>query len=232
VDKWYKDDLAGVKPYHTDNGEGLDDYKVGRSLGAGMIAPYPHDSLILNDNFTKQELLENGPLRTTFKLTYNDITVEGKTFSETRTFSIDAGSQLTKVTQTYGTKEPITVAAGIVKRAEDDTAHPLYTQKGTYSVVYEEHPSQNNGKVFVGMLFPKGVEKVKSDSYTIIHQITKKEETHSHILAITTYHPGQPITYYTGYGWDKSGMASLDEFINYLSKFSKAIEEPLQIKFL
>ena len=232
VDKWYKDDLAGKQSYHNDNGEGLDDYKVGRSLGGGAMAPYPQDSLVLNENFTEQKVLENGPLRTTFQLTYKDITVEGETFSESRTFSIDAGSNLTKVTQEYGTKEPIPVAAGIVKRSEDDAAYPLYTQKGTYSVVYEEPASEKVGKVFVGMVFPKGVENVKSDTYTIIHPKTKNVETHSHVLAITTYYPGQPITYFTGFGWDKFGFASLDEFINYLSQFSKAIEEPLIIKVL
>ena len=40
IDKWYKDDIAGVRSYHEDHGEGLDDYKVGRTLGAGMMAPY------------------------------------------------------------------------------------------------------------------------------------------------------------------------------------------------
>jgi hypothetical protein len=36
IDKWYKDDLAGVASYHEDHGEGLDFYKVGRTLGLGM----------------------------------------------------------------------------------------------------------------------------------------------------------------------------------------------------
>ncbi|MDR2039516.1 MAG: DUF4861 domain-containing protein, partial [Bacteroidales bacterium] len=122
IDKWYKDDLAGIRSYHDDHGEGLDDYKVGRTLGAGMMAPFENDSLTLNENFVGQEVLENGPLRTTFKLTYKDITVNGKTFSESRTFSIDAGSQLTKVTQEYGTRDTLTVAAGLIKRTENGEA--------------------------------------------------------------------------------------------------------------
>ena len=40
IDKWYANDLAGIASYHNDNGEGLDDYKVGRTLGAGAMAPY------------------------------------------------------------------------------------------------------------------------------------------------------------------------------------------------
>ena len=238
IDKWYKDDLAGVRSYHDDHGEGLDDYKVGRTLGAGMMAPYikesinNKDSLVLNENFTKQEILENGPLRTTFKLTYKDITVNGKSFSESRTFSIDAGSQFTKVTQEYGTTEDITVAAGIVKRSIEDDAYTAYTENGTAAILYEEPETEKVGKVFVGMVFPKGVEDVKSHTYRIIHSKTLNIETHSHALGIITYHPGQPITYYTGYGWNKAGFPTLNDFQNYINYFTKTIEEPLVITIL
>ena len=232
IDKWYKDDLAGVKSYHEDHGEGLDDYKVGRTLGGGMMAPFVNDSLTLNDNFVNQEILENGPLRTTFKLTYNDITVDGKTFSESRTFSIDAGSQLTKVTQEYGTKDAITVASGIIKRAKDDQPYVAYTDNGGAAILYEEPESEKVGKIFVGMILPKGIENATTYTSTIIHPKTKNEETHSHVLGVMTYNPGQPITYYVGYGWDKFGFPTLVEFQNYMGYFAKAIEEPLIINFL
>ncbi len=232
VDKWYKDDLARVRSYHTDNGEGLDDYKVGRTLGAGAMAPFVKDSLYLNDNFVTQELIENGPIRTTFKLTYKNMTVEGKTFSESRIFSIDAGSQLTKVIQFYGTDSPMTVAAGIIKRAEQDDAFSALTDKGTASVVYEEPVNANTGKVYVGMIFPKGLEKTISHKHTIIHPKTKNLETHSHVLGVTTYYPNQPVTYYTGYGWEKFGFPTVNHFRNYLGLFAKALEEPLIVKFL
>ena len=232
IDKWYKDDLAGVRPYHTDHGEGLDDYQVGRTLGGGAMAPFEKDSLYLNENFVTQELWENGPLRTTFKLVYKNMTVDGNTFSESRIFSIDAGSQLTKVTQEYGTQNTLTVAAGIIKRAPEDQAYTTQTDKGTAAVVYEEPETATAGKVFVGMIFPKGLERVLSHTHTIIHPKTKNIQTHSHVLGVTTYYPGQPITYYTGYGWEKFGFPTMSDFRNYLSYFSKALEEPLVIKFL
>ncbi|MDR1098386.1 MAG: DUF4861 domain-containing protein [Tannerella sp.] len=226
IDKWYKDDIGGVQSYHDDHGEGLDDYKVGRTLGAGMMAPFENDTLTLNENFVSQEVLENGPLRTTFKLTYKDITVNGKTFGEKRTFSLDAGSQLTKVTQEYGTRDTLTVAAGLIKRTEDDEAYSAYTENGTAAVVYEEPENEKAGKVYVSMIFPTGLERVISNTYTIIHS----KETHSHVLGITSYYPNQPITYYTGYGWEKFGFPNFDSFQNYIGYFSKALEEPLIIK--
>ena len=232
IDKWYKDDLAGVRSYHEDHGEGLDDYKVGRTLGGGMMAPFVNDTLTLNENFMSQEILENGPLRTTFKLTYNDITVDGKTFSESRTFSIDAGSQLTKVTQEYGTKEAITVASGIIKRAKDDQPFVAYTDNGGAAILYEEPETEKVGKVFIGMFLPKGIEQTITYTATITHPKTNNEETHSHVLGVMTYYPGQPITYYLGYGWDKFGFPTIDIFQNYIGHFTKAIEEPLIINIL
>lgn len=232
IDKWYKDNLAGIRSYHDDHGEGLDDYKVGRTLGGGMMAPFENDMLTLNENFVSQEILENGPLRTTFKLTYKNISVGERTFGESRTFSIDAGSQLTKVVQEYGTKDTLTVAAGLVKRSKDDDAFAAYTEKGTAAIIYEEPESEKAGKVFIGMVFPKGLENIISDTYTITHDINKKKETHSHVLGVTTYYPNRPVTYYTGYGWEKFGFPTLDSFQNYIEFFSLSIEEPLIINIL
>src|SRR5690554_5617146 len=71
IDKWYENDLSGKASYHRDHGEGLDFYKVGRTLGLGMTAPFDNDTLCLGDNFVSYEILDNGPLRISFKLTYD-----------------------------------------------------------------------------------------------------------------------------------------------------------------
>ena len=70
IDRWYSDYLAGINTYHDDNGEGCDCYKVGRTLGAGAMAPYVDDSLWLAINFENWKTLDNGPVRTSFRLTY------------------------------------------------------------------------------------------------------------------------------------------------------------------
>lgn len=227
IDQWYKDDIAGTASYHEDHGEGLDDYKVGRSLGAGAMAPFVNGKLWLNENFSSQELLENGPLRTTFKLTYKDIDVDGKTFSESRTFSIDAGSQLSKVTQEYGVKEDMAVAAGIAKRAANDTI--IFSPEKDY-LIYKE-PSEKAGPVYLGLVFPAAIDSMVVDTYTVANAKTKKDDTYSHVLAIATYKANQPIVYYTGYGWSKFGFADEAAFQTYVSNFSKGLKQPLVVKF-
>ncbi|MEZ4997096.1 MAG: DUF4861 family protein [Bacteroidales bacterium] len=61
--------------------------------------------------------LTSGPVRTSFRLTYPPFLVRDAMVTETRTISLDAGSQLSRITETYtGIENEFTVAAGIVKR--------------------------------------------------------------------------------------------------------------------
>jgi hypothetical protein len=220
IDKWYKDDLAGKASYHEDHGEGLDDYKVGRSLGAGGMAPFMNDSLWLNENFAAQELLDNGPVRSTFKLVYNKLNVNGKEYAETRTISIDAGSQLTKITQSYeDVSGTITVAAGLAKRDGNDSI----VAKGNY-VIYAEPYSDKVENVFLALIFPDGYKTTTVNTYKI------GKSSYSHVLAVCDYN--RPITYYSGYGWSKAGVFSdVSVFEKYVSEFSESLKVPLSVSF-
>lgn len=222
IDKWYEADLAGKASYHNDNGEGLDNYDVKRSLGAGAMAPYVNGKLWLNDNFTAEEVLDNGPLRTTFKLSYNDIDVDGKKYSESRTFSIDAGSQLTKVVEAYGINEPMQVAAGIVKRESGDSIVAA-VDKGY--IIYAEPKTSKVEGIYVSLVFPEGISESVVDTY----EIGKKK--YSHVLAVTTQQPKKAVTYYTGYGWAKFGFPTLADFEKYIQNFSEGLKQPLVIKY-
>lgn len=227
IDKWYKNDIAGVASYHADHGEGLDDYKVGRSLGGGAMAPYVGNKLWLNQNFASQEVLDNGPLRTTFKLTYDNIDVDGKSFGESRTISIDAGSQLSKVTQQYGTTETIPVAAGIAKREKGDSI--IVAPDKTY-IVYMEPKTSNVEGIYIGLVFPDGMKDSTVDTYKVRNDKSKKEDSYSHVLGIVDYQPNTPVTYYTGYGWNKYGFANEGEFVTYLENFVKSLKQPLVVE--
>ncbi|MDR1645735.1 MAG: DUF4861 domain-containing protein [Tannerellaceae bacterium] len=213
INKWYEADLTGRNSYHNDNGEGLDDYKVGRTLGAGAMAPYAGNKLWLNENFIASEMLDNGPLRTTFKLTYKDILVDGKHFPESRTFSIDAGSQLTKVTQEYGTTEAIPVAAGVIKRSADD---PVVIAPDRTYILYPEPATDKAEGIYIGLVFPEGAERILMDA--------------GHTLVVTTYTPDTPLTYYAGYGWKKFGFENETQFRIYLENFVKSRKQPLIIR--
>lgn len=228
IDKWYKNDLAGEASYHEDHGEGLDDYKVGRTLGAGAMAPFIDGKLVLNENFVSQELLENGPLRTTFKLTYKDLDINGKAISESRIFSLDAGSQLTKVIQEYGATEEMTVAAGLVIRNINDSVISS-VDKGY--IIYAEPKTPKVDGVYLGLVFPQGLDGSIINSYDIIKENDKKKVTNTfhHALGVAKYEPNTPIIYYTGYGWNQFGFPALSDFQKYIDDFSQGLKQPLVI---
>jgi hypothetical protein len=220
IDKWYEDDLSGKASYHEDHGEGLDDYKVGRSLGAGGMAPFVNDSLWLNENFVSQRLLDNGPVRSTVKLSYNKLDVDGKEYGETRTISIDAGSQLTRIIQSYeGVSGKIAVAAGFVKRRGHDSV-----VAGDNYLIYAEPYSDKVGKVFLAAVFPAGYRQTTVDTYRV------GKDSYSHVLAVCDYE--KPVTYYSGYGWSKAGIFSdISVFEKYIIEFSESLKFPLNIAY-
>ena len=84
ADKMYNE----VFSYHVDHGEGMDQYDVGKTLGGGAVAYKGADGkLEFQGSFKTAEVLDNGPLRLTVRLTYAN---------EVRTLSIDAYSNMVK----------------------------------------------------------------------------------------------------------------------------------------
>ena len=213
IDRWYADYLAGKNTYHDDNGEGCDCYKVGRTLGAGAMAPYVDDSLWLAINFETWKTLDNGPIRTSFRLTYPPFPVRDVMVTETRTISLDAGSQLTKITEEFsGIENEFTVAAGIVKRPE---GAPLLFPPEKNAIAYRLDGGEG-GITYVGTVLTTSATAVK--------------DTPDHTLIVTRYNPGTPLTYFTGAGWSKWGFGSDAAWTKYIDEFSQKIASPLKLK--
>ena len=223
LDKWYEDYFSEARlSYHDDHGTGLDNYDVKRSLGAGAAAPYVDGTLLLNSNFTGHEVLDNGPLRTTFRLTYPEIEINGAPASETRTFSLDAGSQLTRVEQEWGVTEPVTAAVGF-------TLRPGQTQYGAAEnllLVGEPDNAKTSG-VYLGAVLPLDVEDFMLNEYEIVAPVGAG--VYRHALAVVPYTPGTPLRYYTGFGWEKWGDWTSDSFADYLAAFATALQTPFVV---
>lgn len=218
IDKWYKNDLAGIASYHTDNGEGLDFYKVGRTLGLGMTAPVDNDTLCLGDNFVTAEILDNGPLRITFKLTYDPYFSGENKIVETRIISLDAYSLLNKVTNIFETDNTtLTLATGIVMPEENPLENAPNSTYGDNSgiIAYETPQDKVNGTVYTAAINPIGYEII--------------EVSGGHYLGFNSYKTGTEYTYYTGGGWSKAGFNSFEEWVEFLKKEKQKINEPLKV---
>lgn len=192
--------------YHIDHGDGMDYYHVGFTLGAGNCAPYLNDSIWYSKNYTKWKVLDNGPLRTTFKLDFDTWDVAGIKMKTTKTISLDAGSQLNKIEVTYNYNddllENLPLAIGIVKRPEDGFGL-LNDKKGILG--YWEPQHGDDGTTGVGVIIPS-----KVDNMTV---------RNNQFLALLTIPQNKPFTYYAGAVWDKAGfITNHQQWFDYLEK--------------
>lgn len=209
IDNWYK-----LDNYHHDNGQGLDYYSVGLTLGAGDTAPYGKDTIYFPKNYRQWKRLDNGPLRTTFALTYDTWQAGNIPVSVTKTISLDAGSQLNKMQMQYTFKgDQLPVVTGIVKRKEPGAV--LLDEKNGVMGYWEPQHGED-GTLGVGCVFPAPVPGMKTDNV--------------HLLSPGTAGSRQPYVYYAGAAWNKGGrITSAEEWFKYLETFVQCIKEPLKV---
>ncbi len=227
LDKWYEDYFSEAQlSYHDDHGTGLDDYNVKRTLGAGAAAPYVDGVLVLNSNFTDYELLDGGPLRVAFRLTYPDLAIGGVPVAETRTFALDAGSQLTRVVQEFGVSEQMTVAVGYPLREGPKSP---YAADGNTFIISEPATAKASG-IYLGAVLPSAIgEGQVVENVTEVPKGEKGAGTFHSVLALATYTPGVPFEYYTGYGWEKWGDWTAEKFAAYLADFDASLATPFVV---
>ena len=219
VNKFYYNDLKKGLHYHVDRGEGLDCYKVGHALGAGGIAPYTDTTLWVGNHFNKWRVIENGPLRTTFKLIYDSVRVGKNWIKETLTISLDAGSNLNKGVVRYEGVIPadMKLAAGIF--LHDGQGVTKTDDKAGY-IGYGEVATSDDG-------VPAGRDYV---GVILGNKLLSSKRQGDHLLAFAAYNKVAPLTYYFGAGWSQWGFADDQAWFDYLRDFSLKIKQPLKVK--
>lgn len=176
--------------YHSDHGEGLDNYDVGTARGCGgeeIIKggkPYPAPV------YSSWTLLADGPLRAAFELRYDGWNAGGQRVSETKRFSIDAGSNFTRVESVYTSADgkPLEVGVGISQRKGDGR---LVKDEAAGWMSYWQPEKAPNGHTACAIIVPGQPVKAGSDG--------------EDALLVGHAMPGQPFVHYLGAGWSKSG---------------------------
>lgn len=210
IDKWYK-----KGKYHDDEGEGCDYYHVGFTLGGGSIEPYA-DSICFAKNYASYQVIENGPLRTTFILGYKPWKVGKNTVEATRKITLDAGTHMNKIevffTILEGNSDSLTVVSGLVKRNKPGTML-LDESKGI--LAYWEPTDASHGTTGTAVIFNNN---------------KKMSVTNQHLLVFDTLKNKQKMTYYNGQAYDRQGDATnATEWIKYVVDFKASLETPLII---
>ena len=200
--------------FHHDHGKGLDCYGVGASLGCGAPALMRNGALLFPYCYKTYRILDNGPLRFTVELTYN-ATTDGMT--EHRLISLDRGSHFNRMTVWYdGIKEPLILATGVVLHNEDnlllDKHYVLYADP-------TDNPKVHQSQIYVGTLFPKGVDKTL---------ILKGELNHG--TGIIFGYRGEPYTYYFGSAWSGYDVRTMSQWQLTAKEYLQNLTNPLMIR--
>ncbi|MGM1429980.1 DUF4861 family protein [Sphingobacterium lactis] len=214
INSWYKSE-----DYHRDHGEGLDYYSVGNTLGAGDLAIFEKDKLQYTKHYRNYQILDNGPLRTTFMLSYDPQDFNGQTIALKKTIQLDAGSHFNKITvQLDNSEKKVTrIVLGIAKRKEQQPKYAWNPEKRTLS--YWEPNVQENGHTGIALILPKGKHKLHANDA-------------AQFLVETDIRNGKSFVYYNGAAWDREGtVANAEQWNTFVRDESIKLEKPLHVKF-
>lgn len=185
LDKWHR--LAAVgHDYHSERGEGLDFYHVGRERGSGGSAVWRDGRPFPAQTFATYAIAKNAPDEVEFTLTFEPWDAGGLRVAETKTIRMVPGTnffQVTHIVQTAGTAE-VTVGLGLTT-----FGRPQLTQdraRGVMSVWEQLDPAHGaiGTVVVVDPSRVTGFGEAAKDRYLLV-----------------TVKPNEPFTYFIGAAW-------------------------------
>jgi rhamnogalacturonyl hydrolase YesR len=251
-DVWIKKDhrlivdvMYATKHYHEDNGEFMDDYRVGASRGCGGIGIWDGQKLYTSSNYRNWKLITTGPIRSEFELTYDAWDAgKGRMVSETKRYSIDAGSWMTKAQSTFSSddKSPLTIGIGLAERACPTNRVEFVGQDQSEGwMAYWQPEDKPKGVIGDAIILPKGAVKEFTNDDAAMTDAKKHanvpQPTHEgyppirDMLAITQVEVGKPFEYYFGACWDRSGdFTNHEQWEAYVKRFAERRDQPLQVK--
>ena len=213
VDRWY---IRGHNNYHKDNGEGFDFYSVGTGRGCGGSGIWDGKTLHTSRNWSTWRVLANGPLRAVFELTYAPWDAGGGVMvSEVKRFTVDAGRNLDEMESTFTFSGPaeLTAAFGLGKHPRAKMTFTASTEMG-WASEWELYPEEVASGLGTGIVFPSGT----------VEAFVEDDLNH---LALVKIHSGQPVRYYAGAGWVRSGdFSSEADWRAYLAAFRRGSRLP------
>lgn len=217
VDQRYKDDIYNKISYHIDHGFGLDFYKVAHTLGCGGIAPFAGGKLWVGNYFNSYKVIEVGPLRSIFTLTYDSVKIANSYYKEELTITADAGSLLNKAEVKYtGAGSALELAAGIYLH---DGTGVLKQDITTGTLAYAENAVSDagvpSGRNYIGVFIPGKVNESTKDA--------------EHALILSSYKTGGSFTYYFGGGWSKWHYPTDSDWFKAVTTFAENTKSPLQV---
>jgi len=215
INLWYKRNDKKKGAYHTDHGEGVDNFHVGISRGVGGTAVKVDTAYYFSKNFIAYKTITTGPIRTSFELEYATWDANGKQINETKRISLDYGQNLSRFEiDVKGTEN---ISSGLTLHNKKGTTNQ---RDSSFWISHWEKLQDSyigSGVVTLASHF-KG-----SETYT-----TSRKDESNHFLHMNVI--DEKVVFYSGFGWVKSKQfTNREEWENYLTDFSKKINTPLEV---
>lgn len=228
ADAMYKQEEGG-KPYHVDYGLGIDSYKVGHAAGCGGLAIVSNGNIWPGGPFAKYEILQEGPLQTIFRLSYDSVQVGDKILTEEITITVNAGANMNKAEVILKGEEMDDLSLGGAIFLHDSIQNlQVYPEVGT--VTYCE--SANSDKGIYKVHQQQGIDASTLDfgrNYCAVYVpgAEKFEQYAGTQVATRPYKLGETLTYYFGGAWSKRDYTSDDDWKSAINFDAQCINEPL-----
>jgi hypothetical protein len=201
IDRWY---AKGHDQFHKDEeGEGYDIYSIGGSRGAGGTGVWDSVKLWTSDNFSRAEVLSNGPRRAAFRLTYApwDAGAIGSV-SEIKQFTTDCGRNFQSVDSTFDLAGPeAVIGIGITEHQQaEGFPKAVLTQdpNGRWMSFWEEN---KDGALGIAVIL--GASETPAG---FAHEPPAKPPGNANNLLLVKARDGVPVRYFTGAAWSGSGQ--------------------------
>ncbi|MBK1855359.1 glycoside hydrolase family 88 protein [Verrucomicrobiaceae bacterium 5K15] len=205
---WYK-----LDNYHKDNGTGLDGYKVGDTLGCGGVGYLDaDDKLYTSPVYSSHKVVEQGPLRLKFVLSYAPVEIGQAKITETRTFTMLAGEHHFTVSSAFkveGDATGIRPVAGITTR--DPKAKASFSNK---DIVSYRDPVMSKDEGFI-------------NTFLISDGKTVREK--KHFLKEMAEDLSQPVSFGAGAIWRKIEANQRTDLSLMLYRTSHAQNRPIKV---
>ena len=223
VDRWYN---KGHNFFHKfDLSEGMDMYNVGQTRGCGGTGVWDGHQLWVGRNYQTWKLLENGPVRAVFELTYDAWQADGFKVAETKRFTVEAGHNLDRmestVTVTGGPAKELTVAIGLHKTPTDKGQDPKidFTTVPADGSLAQWIVQKTHGSLATAVV-------VAADAF----RGYAEDEHNRLVLAKVT--PGQPLHYLVGAGWSAAGEFTTEKtWTDYVAACAARERSPVTVTF-
>jgi len=200
--------------FHLDQGNGMDAYSVGPTLGCGAPALMKDNKLIFPYCYETYKILDNGPLRFSVSLEYAP-NKDG--IREHRLITLDKGSHFNQMTVWYDhLKEPMSLVSGVVLH---DDKNIVLGKNYVHYADPTDNPSRHNSLYYVAVLFPQGV-----------NQVTIHRQSHSHAIGIVNGYHGERYTYYFGSAWSRYDVPSQAHWQLCIDDYLNQLQHPLNIQ--